>query len=69
LKRLSDHPIYDPIPKVVWSTSERSKDRQECQRLGAAYYKKPATAKELDHIIHQIDNILKKQRSNLRTQE
>jgi CheY-like chemotaxis protein len=70
LERLSDHPMYAPIPKVVWSTSERSKDIQECQRLGAdAYFKKPATAKELDYIILQIDKILIKQLSNLRTLE
>jgi DNA-binding NarL/FixJ family response regulator len=55
---------------VIWSTSERSKDIQECQRLGAtAYFKKAATAKELDHIIHQIDKILKNQLSNLKIQE
>jgi len=29
-------PHLRPIPKVVWSTSGRSKDIQECQRLGAA---------------------------------
>ena len=70
LERLSNHSIYDLIPKVVWSTSERSKDIQECQRLGAAaYFKKAATAKEMDQIIHQIDKILIKQLSNLRTQE
>ena len=70
LERLSDHPVYAPIPKVVWSTSERSKDIQECHRLGAsAYFKKPATANEMDQIIHQIDNLLTKQLSNLKIED
>ena len=70
LERLSSHPIYSPIHKIVWSTSERTKDIQECLRLGAAaYFKKPATAKELDHIILQIDKILTKQLFNLKTQD
>ena len=70
LKRLADHPIYAQIPTVVWSSSERSKDIQECHRLGAsAYLKKPATAREMDQIIHQIDTILTKQLSNLKTQD
>ena len=62
LERLSNHPLYAAIVKVVWSSSERSKDMQDCLRLGAtAYFKKPSTAKELDEIIRQIDAILAQQ--------
>lgn len=58
LQRLAYHSEYAHIPKVVWSTSERSQDIENCVRLGAAgYFLKPASSSELDELIQKIELI------------
>jgi len=47
---------YELIPKIVWSTSGRQKDIDECLRLGATRYViKPATALELEIFLKSLD--------------
>jgi CheY-like chemotaxis protein len=59
LQRLDANNIYRAIPKLIWSTSVRSKDIEECKRLGADdYLKKPATVAETDGLTRQINSIL-----------
>lgn len=54
---------YARIPKVVWSTSERKKDCDECLGLGAAQFVvKPETGSELDRLIDSIEEWLVKPR-------
>ena len=49
------------IPKIVWSTSEREKDMEECLNLGAALFvSKPATAQQLDCLIDSLEEWLVK---------
>lgn len=58
LQRLSSNAEYVHIPKVVWSTSERSQDITACIRLGAAgYFLKPASSSQLDALIQKIELI------------
>ena len=58
LRRLALRSEYSHIPKVVWSTSERSKDIENCIQLGAAgYFLKPASSSELDDLIQKIELI------------
>jgi CheY-like chemotaxis protein len=58
LQRLASSPEYAHIPKVVWSTSERSQDIENCIRLGATgYFLKPASSIELDELIQKIELI------------
>jgi two-component response regulator ARR-A family len=58
LKTLSTNPKLAHIPKIVWSTSERSQDIENCVRFGAAgYFLKPASSHELDEIIQKIELI------------
>ncbi len=58
LQKLSTHPDYAHLPKVIWSTSERSQDIENCVRLGAAgYFVKPASSNELDELIQKIELI------------
>lgn len=47
---------YELIPKIVWSTSGRQKDIDECLQLGAARYViKPATDLELEIFLKSLD--------------
>lgn len=47
------------IPKIVWSTSERKKDRDECLNLGAALFvTKPETVTQLDGLIDALEQWL-----------
>lgn len=58
LQKLSIHPYHAHIPKIVWSTSKRSQDIENCVRLGAAgYFLKPASSHELDELIQKIELI------------
>jgi CheY-like chemotaxis protein len=58
LKKLSTHPEHAHIPKVIWSTSERSQDIENCVRLGAAgYFLKPASSFELNELVQKIELI------------
>lgn len=59
LKELSIDARYKHMVKVMWSTSRRIKDMEDCKRLGASYYLvKPGDNKELEHMIHQMTAIL-----------
>ena len=47
---------YAHIPKIVWSTSERQKDIDECLSLGAVRFAiKPATGYELNELINSLE--------------
>ena len=62
LRYLASSPNYSHIPKVVWSTSERRQDIENCIHLGAAgYFVKPASSIELYDIIHKIELIFSAQ--------
>lgn len=47
---------YSEIPKIVWSTSGRQKDIDECILLGAARYViKPSTGQELENLLRSLE--------------
>jgi len=50
---------YKDVVKVMWSTSRRVKDMEDCKKLGASYYLvKPGDNQELDNMIRQMTAIL-----------
>jgi DNA-binding NarL/FixJ family response regulator len=50
---------YESIPKIVWSTSGRQKDIDECLQLGARHYViKPTTEAELDVFLQSLDIVI-----------
>ncbi|HEY4206177.1 MAG TPA: response regulator [Puia sp.] len=50
---------YDQIPKIVWSTSTRQIDIDECLRLGAARFLiKPESGPQLDDLIRSLGTYL-----------
>jgi hypothetical protein len=50
---------YRNLTKVMWSTSRRVKDMEDCKKLGAAHYLiKPADYRELKNMIRQMTSIL-----------
>jgi len=50
---------YDHIPKIVWSTSQRQIDIDECLRLGAARFAiKPESGLQLDNLIKSLASYL-----------
>lgn len=52
---------YAHIPKIVWSTSERRKDNEECLHLGAnRFVIKPDTNHHLDQFIKSLEEWLDK---------
>lgn len=66
LQVLASNAAYAHIPKLVWSSSVRTKDIDECMRLGAArYFKKPSSFQELAESIRQINEIFAAQLQNL----
>jgi two-component response regulator ARR-A family len=66
LQRLASSPEYAHIPKVVWSTSKRSQDIENCIHLGAAgYFLKPASSSELYELIQKIELIYSAQLQRL----
>lgn len=55
LQALETDSRYKHIIKIMWSTSQRTKDMEDCRRHGASHYLvKPATNFELQKIIHQL---------------
>ena len=58
LSHLGANERYKQIVKVIWSTSRRTKDIEECKRLGATdYIFKPDSIDELKHAIHVVTTI------------
>ncbi|HEV9036025.1 MAG TPA: response regulator [Puia sp.] len=58
LQYLTSHDRYRPIVIVMWSTSRRTKDIDECNRLGATHYLvKPDTIEELKNFIQKLNAI------------
>lgn len=48
---------YGKISKIVWSTSERKKDMDECLSLGAVrFVVKPASDRQLDNLLRSLGN-------------
>ncbi|MBN8855721.1 MAG: hypothetical protein BGO55_22915 [Sphingobacteriales bacterium 50-39] len=46
---------YDHVPKIVWSTSQRQIDIDECLRLGATRFAiKPESGAQLDNLIKSL---------------
>lgn len=59
LRILAANARYSKIVKIVWSNSQRTKDREDCKRLGAIQYMvKPGTIDELKNTIHRLIAIL-----------
>src|ERR1700753_3133357 len=64
LRELLTDPRYADIPKLVWGLSADSREVAECQGLGASLcLKKPDAHFELEHVVRQIDSILKSELS------
>jgi CheY-like chemotaxis protein len=58
LQKLASNSEHALIPKVVWSTSKRTQDIENCVRFGAAgYFLKPASSRELAELIQKIELI------------
>jgi two-component system response regulator len=58
LQHLNSQPTYASIPKLVWSSSTRTKDAEDCRRLGAdGFFKKPAAAREMNELVQEINKI------------
>ena len=58
LRKLAASIEYAHIPTVVWSSSRRSKDVNECLQLGASLYlHKPADTKELNDLVGRISQL------------
>ena len=63
LQRLAANTRYRHLVKVIWSTSRRIKDMEDCKKLGAAHYLiKPGDNRELNSVIHQVIAILDRAR-------
>ncbi|HVS96783.1 MAG TPA: response regulator [Puia sp.] len=59
LLRLTANSSFRRIVKVVWSSSQRIKDMEDCKRLGASHYLvKPSTVEELKRSVRQLTAIL-----------
>lgn len=55
LQALQNNPRYSHITKIIWSSSQRIKDIEDCKRFGAANYLiKPSTTAELHKVVHQL---------------
>jgi len=55
LQILQKMPKYNGITKIMWSSSQRVKDMEDCKTFGASHYLiKPATNAELSKVIHQL---------------
>jgi CheY-like chemotaxis protein len=58
LQQLAASREYAHIPTIVWSSSRRSKDINECLQLGASLYlHKPADTKELNDLVGRISQL------------
>lgn len=52
---------YADIPKIVWSTSPRKKDMEECLSAGAVRFViKPGTDDQLDNLLRSLDQWISK---------
>jgi len=61
LEFLKKNPALSAIPVVVLSSSENPDDIQRCFVLGcSAYFVKPATQTQLQHLLHKIDRRMEK---------
>lgn len=59
LRTLSASQRFNHLPVVIWTTSERILEAEECRKFGAAgYFIKPNSEIELDPIIGSIVDIL-----------
>ena len=59
LRQISGNDRYKDVPVVVWTTSERENEMQECLGLGAErLFVKPTTDKELMRIVVMIGDVL-----------
>lgn len=55
LQILHTNPRYNGITKIMWSSSHRVKDMEDCKRYGASHYLiKPSTNAELHKVVHQL---------------
>jgi CheY-like chemotaxis protein len=55
LKQLSAEPRFQPVPKVVWSTSNSPLYRQICMDMGArAYFVKPSDIKGIERMAQEM---------------
>ena len=55
LLELKNHRRYDPIPKVIWSTSGSDTYKSICLALGAkAYVMKPSNVKDFEDIVRHM---------------
>jgi CheY-like chemotaxis protein len=55
LKKLEEDRRYDPMVKVVWSTSNSPTYQNSCLKLGAkAYFVKPSNVSALTHMVKEI---------------
>jgi CheY-like chemotaxis protein len=61
LRTLSASQRFKHLPVVIWTTSERMIEAEECKKFGAAgYFVKPNSENELDPIIGSIIDILER---------
>ena len=61
LQQLAANDRYRKIVKVMWSTSQRTKDIEDCLRLGAmTYLVKPGSVEELKSAMHLLTDIFEK---------
>ena len=59
LKKLEEDHRYDPMVKVVWSTSNSPTYQNSCLQLGAkAYFVKPSNIVALNEMVKQIISFL-----------
>lgn len=59
LQILQNNTKYNGITKIMWSSSHRIKDMEDCKRFGASHYLiKPATNAELQKVIHQLTAVI-----------
>lgn len=58
LQELSVDHRYKGIVKIMWSNSHRTKDMEDCKRLGAAdYLIKPGSNEELERLVARLSMI------------
>jgi CheY-like chemotaxis protein len=58
LQHLAANSRYRKMTKVIWSSSRRIKDMEDCQRLGASHYiVKPSDTMELQFIVKKVGAI------------
>jgi CheY-like chemotaxis protein len=59
LSFIKSHPIFRSIPAVMYTSSLRQVERQQCLQLGADdYIVKPASLKDCEGVVHRIRELL-----------